>query len=100
MCFGATSEEALRDAAYLGTAMQLTNILRDVGEDYRLGRIYLPRDEMERFGVGERIIGRRRGHGGCSTASEFQIARAREYYRIAQPGSRFFPTMAHSSVSG
>ncbi|MBP1656842.1 MAG: crtB [Bacteroidetes bacterium] len=89
--FGATSEEALRDAAYLGTAMQLTNILRDVGEDYRLGRIYLPRDEMERFGVGERIIAEGVVTEDVRRLLEFQIARAREYYRIAQPGIALLP---------
>ena len=88
---GATSEEALRDAAHLGTAMQLTNILRDVGEDFRLGRMYLPRDEMEQFGVDERTIGE-----GVVTAEvrrllEFQIARARDYYRMAQPGIALLP---------
>lgn len=88
---GATSEEALRDAAHLGTAMQLTNILRDVGEDFRLGRIYLPRDEMQQFGVDQRTIGE-----GVVTAEvrrllEFQIARARDYYRMAQPGIALLP---------
>jgi 15-cis-phytoene synthase len=47
---GAKTEEALTAARELGIAMQLTNILRDVGEDLRRGRIYLPRDELERAG--------------------------------------------------
>lgn len=44
-------EETLRAALALGKAMQLTNILRDVGEDLRLGRLYLPADLLEQFGV-------------------------------------------------
>ncbi len=46
---GKTSESLRQSAADLGTAMQLTNILRDIGEDYRLGRVYLPEDAMRRF---------------------------------------------------
>jgi phytoene synthase len=47
---GSTSPEALAAAEQLGIAMQLTNILRDVGADLGMGRIYLPQDELERFG--------------------------------------------------
>ena len=49
--FGRSSEATVRYAHALGQAMQLTNILRDVGEDTRRGRVYLPLDEMQRFGV-------------------------------------------------
>lgn len=45
-------EDTLRAALLLGQAMQLTNILRDVGEDIRLGRLYLPRELLDSFGVG------------------------------------------------
>ena len=47
---GARSEQALRSARHLGIAMQLTNIVRDVGRDLANGRIYLPQDELARFG--------------------------------------------------
>ena len=49
--FGRTDEATLGYAHRLGLAMQLTNIIRDVGEDARRGRIYLPLDELQRFGV-------------------------------------------------
>ena len=49
--FGATSEKTLLYAEKLGLAFQLTNIIRDVGEDTQLGRIYLPEDELIRFDV-------------------------------------------------
>ncbi len=49
--FGRTQSETLRYAHRLGLAMQLTNIIRDVGDDARRGRIYLPVDELQRFGV-------------------------------------------------
>ena len=49
--FGATTPQTLDYAQTLGLAFQLTNIIRDVGEDARNGRIYLPADELEKFGV-------------------------------------------------
>ena len=49
-------EEAMAYAEILGLALQQINIIRDVGEDWRLGRVYLPQDELERFGVTEADI--------------------------------------------
>jgi phytoene synthase len=49
--FGRSSEQTIDYAHTLGRALQLTNIIRDVGDDARRGRIYLPMDEMQRFGV-------------------------------------------------
>jgi hypothetical protein len=46
----------VRQALALGIALQLTNILRDVGEDARRGRIYLPKDELARFGISEEQV--------------------------------------------
>jgi phytoene synthase len=89
--FGATSEEALRDAAHLGTAMQLTNILRDIGEDYRMGRLYLPREDMIRYGVTEGDIAAGIVTDGVRRLLQFQIARARDYYRMADPGIALIP---------
>lgn len=54
--FGATRPETLHYAARLGLAFQLTNIIRDVGEDARLGRIYLPLAELRQFGVAESSV--------------------------------------------
>ena len=51
--FGYTDRQTLKYAHDLGLAFQLTNIIRDVGEDARRGRIYLPQDELARFGVAE-----------------------------------------------
>lgn len=50
--FGFEDDATLDYAEHLGLAFQLTNIIRDVREDAALGRVYLPRDEMQRFGVG------------------------------------------------
>ncbi len=77
--------ETLRDAANLGIAMQLTNILRDVGEDLTLGRIYLPQEELIAFGYSEE-----KAHAGVVDRAfrelmRFQIARARALYRQSMP---------------
>lgn len=77
---------ALDYAVDLGIAMQLTNILRDVGEDLDRGRIYLPRDEMAGFGYSESDLrGRVRNEAFCALM-EFQVERAREYYERSEPG--------------
>lgn len=79
---------AVRYARTLGVAMQLTNILRDVGEDARRGRCYLPHEEMARFGLAQEAI--LAGDVDPREPSwrrfvKFQIARARELY---QDGAR------------
>lgn len=84
--FGATSDEALCYAADLGTAMQLTNILRDVGEDEQRGRIYLPQEELSRFGYSEDALQRGVINDNFLRLIKFQIERAREYYASAERG--------------
>jgi phytoene synthase len=73
-------------AIELGLAMQLTNIVRDVGEDYRLDRIYLPAEEMRAYDVAD--VDLDTGEVGAPTRSllSMQIDRAREYYRNAEAG--------------
>jgi phytoene synthase len=68
-----------------GVALQLTNIVRDVGEDASSGRIYLPREDMERFGVTEADL--RAGHTNVRLRRllEFEGRRAAEYYEQAAP---------------
>jgi len=85
--FGATNEQsALAHAAELGKAMQLTNILRDVGEDHRRGRTYLPADEMEHFGVTHGDIIRGAVTPQFVELMKFQIERATALYRNADAG--------------
>jgi phytoene synthase len=89
--FGATSSEALRRAAQLGTAMQLTNILRDVGEDHRMGRVYLPQDELHAFGITEEMIGTGQVTPAMVAFLRFQIDRARTLYNEAEQGIPLIP---------
>ncbi|HEX8964084.1 MAG TPA: presqualene diphosphate synthase HpnD [Rhodocyclaceae bacterium] len=78
--FGYQDRRTLKYAHDLGLAFQLTNIIRDVGEDARRGRIYLPHDELARFGVTEADILASRTSEGFRALMEFQVARAREHY--------------------
>src|SRR5439155_26977042 len=66
-------------AETLGIALQLINIIRDVREDWELGRVYLPRDELERFGVTEDDIAAGRATPGWRELMAFQAARARAH---------------------
>ena len=70
----------------LGIAMQLTNIVRDVGEDYAMQRVYLPADEMQRHGVLPAELAAPRTGANLRELLREQIARAREYYRRAEDG--------------
>ena len=77
---------ALRYATDLGIAMQLTNILRDVGEDLERGRIYLPSQELERFNYSETQLRSRVINDEFRDLMRYQISRARYYYDLAEPG--------------
>jgi phytoene synthase len=71
----------------LGVAFQLTNILRDVGEDaVKRGRIYLPREDMAKFGVTQEQIFEQRMDQNYRDMMKFQIARAKMYYERARRG--------------
>jgi phytoene synthase len=83
---GALDGEAIGDAIALGHAMQLTNILRDVGEDARMGRVYLPADEMARFAYSEADLFAATVDKRFVELMRFQIERAHRLYRDAEPG--------------
>lgn len=83
---GYSESHALENAEALGIAMQLTNILRDVGEDAERGRIYIPREDLERFGVSEDQILNRRFDGNFVELMKFEIDRARDFYRRGNAG--------------
>jgi phytoene synthase len=81
--FGYQDRRTLEYAADLGMAFQLTNIIRDVGEDARRNRIYLPLDEIERHGVSVADIIQSRETDNFRRLMAFQIERALGYYREA-----------------
>jgi len=81
--FGYEDPKTLQYADRLGLAFQLTNIIRDVGEDARKGRIYLPVEDMQRFGVPASVVMRSAPTPEFAALMAFQIGRARETYRQA-----------------
>jgi phytoene synthase len=84
--FGVLAPEAAARGRSLAMALQLTNICRDVGEDLHRDRIYLPLDELERFGVREAdLLAGRVGAGSYAALMSFQCDRALAYFRDANP---------------
>ena len=81
--FGYTDRQTLKYAHDLGIALQLTNIIRDVGEDARRNRIYLPLDELQQFGVTAADILNSRETENFHKLMAFQIERAQRYYQQA-----------------
>ncbi len=81
--FGYSDRHTLKYAHTLGLAFQLTNIIRDVGEDARRNRIYLPQDELARFGVADVDILNSRHTPEFAALMAFQAQRAREHYERA-----------------
>ncbi|WVZ65821.1 hypothetical protein U9M48_015123 [Paspalum notatum var. saurae] len=83
----AAPETVYKGALALGLANQLTNILRDVGEDARRGRIYLPQDELEAAGLSEADIFNGRVTDKWRSFMSGQITRARAFFRQAEEGA-------------
>jgi len=81
--FGYSDRKTLQYANDLGMAFQLTNIIRDVGEDARRGRIYLPLDELARFGVHTGDILDAKETEGFQQLMAFQVERAQHFYEQA-----------------
>jgi phytoene synthase len=83
---GFHSNEAVPYAIKLGVALQMTNILRDVGEDYRSGRLYLPREELIFYGIHEEDIAEGRVTDNWRQFMKFQIDRTRKLYEESRSG--------------
>jgi phytoene synthase len=83
--FGYRSDAAPAYGRKLSTALQLTNVTRDIGDDLARDRVYLPREELRRFGVEEQELFARAENERVRALIEFQIARAERYFRDAEP---------------
>jgi 15-cis-phytoene synthase len=79
-------EQAREPARQLGLAFQLTNFLRDVAEDLARGRVYLPLEDLDAFGVREADLGRRGLTPALRELLAFEVRRARGHYRLAMEG--------------
>jgi phytoene synthase len=89
--FGSEDPAAEPRALDLGRGMQLTNILRDVAEDAKAGRIYLPAQERKQYGIRAEDLFMGRASGHWAEFMQFQVERAREQYRLAEPGIALLP---------
>src|SRR5258708_10272514 len=96
---GIEYEDAKPYAIKLGIALQLTNILRDVGEDARRGRIYLPLEDLRRFHVSEDDILHHKLDERTIRLLQFEIERAYHLYEEAWPGIAFMADKARFSVA-
>jgi len=102
--FGYRSPDAPKYGQKLSTALQLTNVTRDIGDDLKRDRIYLPLEELRRFGVSEEELFARKESDRLRRLIEFQIDRAENYFREAEPLLREldfdarFPTLLMGGV--
>ncbi len=88
---GVRNARANRPAEALGVAMQLTNFLRDIGEDWRRGRVYLPLEDLYRFDYREEDIGNGVVDKRFVGLMKFEIDRARRLYAAADRGMKYIP---------
>jgi len=91
--------DAIPYAVKLGVALQMTNILRDVGEDWRNGRLYLPSEELAHFRLSEANIGVGNVNDRWRSFMRFQIQRTRRLYRESMPGITMLSTSGRFSVA-
>lgn len=93
MCriMGVEDEMAFPHAGALGVAMQLSNFLRDVQEDWKRGRIYLPLEDLERFGYSEEDLAAGIADKRFKELMRFEIERARRLYAFADEGMSYIP---------
>ena len=88
---GVEDERADRHAGALGVAMQLSNFLRDVGEDWRRGRVYLPMEDLARCGYTEPDLASCVVDERFVELMRFEIDRARKLYELADEGIKYIP---------
>ena len=93
MCraIGVEDEAAEHHAEALGVAMQLSNFLRDIKEDFRRGRIYLPLEDLERFDYTEKDLEAGVVDERFVELMQFEIDRARKLYEVADEGMEYIP---------
>ncbi|NTW11322.1 MAG: phytoene/squalene synthase family protein, partial [Chlorobiaceae bacterium] len=97
--FGYSDKRALGHAVDLGIAMQLTNIMRDIGEDVDRGRIYLPMEDLRRFGYTVEEFMQKTMNSKFVELMKFQVDRARGYYRSAEKGIPMLQRESRFAVS-
>jgi phytoene synthase len=96
---GYSGPEAIPYAVKLGVALQLTNILRDIWEDWTMGRLYLPQDELSAYGLSEADIASQQLSDRWSAFIQFQIERNRRIYAEAMPGIALLHRDGHFAIA-
>ena len=95
---GYSDPRAIEAATALGTAFQLANFIRDIDEDIERGRIYMPLDELAKFGVSEEMLLARTLTPEIVEAIKFQIARVRELQAIAEAGIKYLNPISRPCI--
>ena len=96
--FGFTDPAALQRADDLGLALQLTNILRDVREDAEMGRVYLPQEDLDRFGITADAMLRMQPGERWNELVEFETRRARSLFESGYRVVQYIPRRAGACV--
>ncbi len=94
----AAADRARESARQLGLAFQLTNFIRDVAEDLDRGRVYRPAADLESFGVGRDDLAAPSASPAVRRLIAFEVERARDHYRRAQPGLALLPARSRRCV--
>jgi phytoene synthase len=95
---GYSDPRAIEAATALGTAFQLANFIRDIGEDIDRGRIYMPLDDLARFGVSEEMLLKRELTPEIVEAIKYQIARVRELQEKAETGIQYLDPISRPCI--
>jgi phytoene synthase len=95
---GYSDPRAIEAATALGTAFQLANFIRDIGEDIDRGRIYMPLDDLARFGVSEEMLLKRELTPEIVEAIKYQIARVRELQEKAEAGIQYLDPISRPCI--
>lgn len=95
---GYSDPRAIEAATALGTAFQLANFIRDIGEDIDRGRIYMPLDDLARFGVSEEMLLKRELTPEIVEAIKYQIARVRDLQDQAEAGIKYLDPISRPCI--
>ncbi|MCX5700024.1 MAG: phytoene/squalene synthase family protein [Candidatus Omnitrophica bacterium] len=90
--FSCEDKRAEKSAIELGIGMQLTNILRDIKEDFKRGRIYIPESDMKKFNIFEQTIAKEQVNENFKAMVQDWIKKTREYYQNTEIGIRLIPS--------
>ena len=93
-------DEAIAAADSLSIGMQLSNFWRDIEQDYKIGRIYLPQEDMQRFSYSENDLAQGLNNSIFKSLMEFEIERTKKYYQHARSGIELLSNGQWAVLSG